>query len=159
MNYLLISGAPNVGKTGTIYRLTEFLITHKSFKVICGQVPSSQKDFIALIEGYNQQNQKIIIAVNSASDNTETISKFKEFLSANNNFNVSIIISSIRDHNFFPRKIFFEIMDINDSNIDIEIPLAKITRRKQHKNTAMQWYKNKIDNLVQFILNRQPFNI
>ena len=70
-----------------------------------------------------------------------------------------ILISSIRDDNFWPRLDFFKIMEVNEDSNFIEIPLGKITRRGSNFSVALHWYKNKIDKLIEHILDNKPFEI
>lgn len=51
-------------------------------------------------------------------------------------------------------------MGINptDKNL-IEIPLAKITRRGTNFTTALNWYSEKIKQLIIHTLDKRPFNI
>jgi hypothetical protein len=65
----------------------------------------------------------------------------------------------IRDDGFYPRHDFYNILGINNNTPNLlEIPLAKITRRKK-TNFALSWYKYQTDLLIDHILNNAPYNI
>jgi len=152
MKYILIGGSQNVGKTEAIYHLANYLLNSRSFVDVLQSVPKTKRDFMAILEGKDKNRNNIRIAINSASDTPDIIRKFKTLL--NENKNISIIISSIRDNNFYPRKEFFDILNIDENDIDIEIPLAKITRRRKNKEIALKWYKNKINLLIIKLLEK-----
>jgi len=168
MKYLLIGGAPNVGKTQSIRRLTLSLVS-KGFKVIRDYDPNndllkndpdsdSGKDIMMLIEGVDKHGKTIRIIINSATDTIDCMDNFQYFRDANPP--ADILISSIRDDYFYPsRETFFEKMrmDPSDPNI-VEMPLAKITRTTYYDNSKA-WYDQKVDNLLIHILNNSPFDL
>lgn len=158
MESLLIGGAPNVGKTRAIYKITEWLINNKGFSIIEGFFPPQMKDFRVVLEGKNKNNNPIRIIINSPTDDKNTIDNFKSFFDLNGNYDV--LISSVRDLNF-ERDYFFNTMMSNllNTNFVLEIPLAKITRRDPRFGIALNWYKNQIDNLLQHTIQTPPFNI
>lgn len=157
MDCLLIGGAQSVGKSETIFRLTNRLIT-KGFIVVAGVLPTTFADFKVVLEGLNLNGKKVRIVINSATDTVDIINHFKSFY--NNNGNCDILISSIRDDNFWPRQDFFTIMNINSTkDFILEIPLAKITRRGANFNVALNWYENQLDILVDHSLTNLPFQI
>jgi hypothetical protein len=143
MKYILIGGAQSVGKTGTIYRLAKYFLNCKGFIDVLPSVPKTQRDFTAILDGKDKNGEKIRIAVNSATDTPDIIQSFKELLDRNKD--ISMVISSIRDDNFYPRKEFFHIIGITEDDIDFELPLAKITRKGKNRNMALKWYKKTID--------------
>jgi len=156
MKSLLIGGAPSVGKSETIYRLTNSFIA-KGFVVVSGFIPTSFDDFKTVIEGTNVNGELIRIIINSPTDTVAIINDFKRFFDANGKYD--IMISSIRDNNFWPRQDFFRIMGISENENLIEIPLGKITRRNDNHLKALNWYKNKIDKLIEHTLSNKPFNL
>ena len=147
MKYILIGGAPNVGKTGAIYRLAIHL-KNNGFKDDSRPVPEKRGDFYTILEGKDRNGENIRIAVNSQTDDEDIIKKFKTFLDEQEN--ISIVISSIRDGDFPPdyslRSYFFKIFNIAEG--DIEVPLAKIIRKRKNKEKAVKWYECKIDKLL-----------
>lgn len=155
MNNLLIGGAQNTGKTDTIYRLTETLLNGR-FTLIVGDFPASPRDFMVVLKGPDLNGNIIRVIINSATDTPKIISKFKIFFNQNGTYD--ILISSIRDFDFYPRGHFFRIMKINHNNV-IEIPLAKITRRGVGFNPSLIWYNEKMDELITNRLSHDPFNI
>lgn len=158
MNYLLIGGAQSVGKSESIYRLTQNYLVPKGYRVIAGNIPASFADFKALIEGADKHGNIIKIIINSATDTEDIIRDFKKLY--DNSLSMDILISSIRDDNFWPRKEFFSLIGINplESNI-VEVPLAKITRRGANHAIALNWYNQKVDKLLIQILSNPPFDI
>jgi hypothetical protein len=158
MNYLLVGGAQSVGKSESIYRLTHDYLIPRGFNVIAGNVPASFCDFEALIEGIDKYGNTIRIIINTATDTEDIIRNFKKFYDYNPS--ADILISSVRDDNFWPRKEFFSIMGVNPlaPNL-IEVPLAKITRRGANHAIALNWYNQTIDKLLIQILNNPPFDV
>lgn len=156
MDCLLIGGAQSVGKSETIFRLTNRLIT-KGFIVVAGVLPTTSIDFKVVLEGHNLNGKKVRIVINSATDTVGIINRFKSFYDSNGSYD--ILISSIRDI-FWPRPDFFTIMSINPTkNFILEIPLAKITRRGTKFSVALKWYENQLDILVDHSLRNVPFQI
>lgn len=157
MDCLLIGGAQSVGKSEAIFRLTNRLI-NRGFTVVAGSLPTTFIDFRVILEGHNSAGTKVRIAINSATDTVDIINHFKSFY--DNNGSYDILISSIRDGNFWPRQDFLTIMNIDPAtHFILEIPLAKITRRGANFNTALNWYENQIDILVDHSLRNTPFQI
>lgn len=157
MECLLIGGAQSVGKSESIYRLTQHLLAN-GFSDILNRVPTTFSDFRAILEGTDSNGKQIRIIINTPTDTTEIIQSFKVFFDTNGKYD--ILISSVRDDNFWPRNDFFRIMGINaQENLIIEIPLAKITRRSDNFDVALNWYQDKIDKLLIHTLRNRPFNI
>jgi hypothetical protein len=157
MNCLLLGGSYSVGKSEAIYRATQHLIT-LGFVDILHLVPPAFFDFIAVLEGLNRNNQPIRIKINTATDTPGLIHNFKNFYNANGNYD--ILISSVRDHDFWPRKDFFAIMGISHSTHHIlEIPLGKVTRKGANFTTALAWHQSQLDNLIKNTLHNNPYNI
>lgn len=157
MDSLLIGGAQSIGKSGAIYRLTHRLIT-KGFIVVSGSFPATFVDFKVVLEGYNIQGKKVRIIINSATDTVDIINQFKDFYDKNGSYD--ILVSSIRDNNFWPRLDFFSIMKINPAkDFILEIPLAKITRRGSNFSIALNWYENQLDTLIDHSLRNPPFQV
>ena len=57
------------------------------------------------------------------------------------------------------RKYFLKTMAISNEDYICEIPMAKITRKKNNKIFAMKWYDEKIDNIAIAILQIKPFGL
>ena len=155
MKYLLFEGASNVGKTTAIIRFANSLINKHGYVCINGTVPAagSNKDFKAVLENANAKSGAKRIIVNSASDYLETLDECKSFADSNKPYD--IVISSCR----MEQKLysyFFKIFSVNISNDKVfEIPMAKINHRNQAlKNHAMQWYKDKIEALADFLFSQ-----
>lgn len=158
MNFLLLGGAPSVGKSECIYRLTNHLITSKGFNDVLNRFPSNFQDFMLVLSGVNKSNKRIRIIVNTPTDLPKNIDDFKNF--SDKYCPCDILISTIRDHDFWPRSYFLSTFGINKNNNNvIEIPLAKVTRRGANRNIALNWYQNNLDDLVKLVLNNTPFNI
>lgn len=158
MECLLIGGAQSVGKSGTIYRLANDLVS-RGFSVSAGSIPARFSDFKAILIGFNKSGDKITIIINSPTDTVDIINDFKKFYDDNGGV-YDILISSIRDDDFWPRNDFFKIMNITSAkNFILEIPLAKITRRTTNLPIALRWYRSQIDNLINHTLTNNPFNL
>jgi len=158
MECLLIGGAQTVGKSETIYRLANRLLS-KGFVIVSGSIPSTFGDFRCILEGINKLGMNVKIIINSPSDNVPIINNFKAFYDSNGAI-YDIFVSSVRDGGFYPRNDFFNIMQINNINNSIlELPLGKINRRRGNFLIALTWYQNQVDNLIDNILLNQPFNL
>jgi hypothetical protein len=155
MDCLLLGGAQSVGKSEGIYRLTKHLLSI-GFSDVTNSVPQTFADFRAVLEGLNKSGKRIRIIINTATDTVEIINDFKLFF--DNNGTYDILISSVRDDNFWPRNDFFRIMNLNNGFV-LEIPLAKITRRSNNFSAALNWYQEKIDKLIIHIMGNNPFDI
>jgi hypothetical protein len=155
MNYLLFGGAPSVGKSESITRLVGYLIQQKNF-VRNNFKDLSNNDFFCILDGKDKNNCSIRIIVTSASDMPTIINDFKIY--CKNNSPYDLVISPIRDEGDGMRNRFLDVMDIVNTDFCVEIPLAKITRRKNWQ-IAYNWYKEKIDNMVNNCLENMPFNI
>ncbi len=156
MNYLLIGGAQSVGKSESIYRLAQTLLTPaKGYTLIAGIFPSTISDFKIVIEGMDKRSVKIQILINSGTDTKKIIQNFKNFHDKNQP--LDIVISSVRDISN-PRRDFFSLMKINVTDIVLEIPLAKV-RRGKTRATALSWYQDKLDALILNTLSNAPFNL
>lgn len=155
MNCLLLGGAPSVGKSESIYRLTKYLLLN-GFVDVTSTVPSTFKDFRAILEGKNKNGKQIRIIINTPTDTEVIICDFKAFFDCNGNYD--ILISSVRDDDFWPRNGFFRTMNLYNDFV-LEIPLAKITRRDYNFKKALNWYQEKIDKLLIHTLKNNPFDL
>ncbi|SMC81487.1 hypothetical protein [Moheibacter sediminis] len=157
MECLLIGGAQSVGKSETIYLLTNNLI-NLGYQVVAGSYPATFSDFRIVLEGLNRYGRNVRIIINSPTDTVDIINDFKNFFDSNGNYD--IFISSVRDGGFWPRREFFKIMNIAvPKDFILEIPLGKITRRGSNRPTAINWHQRQSLNLVNYILTNNPFNL
>lgn len=166
MKYLFISGAPNTGKTETIYDLTVYLISQGYEIILRGNgnfaapTPDSQarvEDFQCIIEKKISEHITKTILINSATDNENRINSLLNF--CKNNPNVDLIITSMRDGGDAMRSFLKEKINIiPNTDIVVEVPLAKITR-KRNFNAALRWYKNRINELVKLAFEKILFNL
>ena len=158
MKILLISGMECVGKTTSIRRLTETLIKDNGFQPENNvKLPSRPTEDFKIILCKNEFR----IIINSASDNIGIIDSFKIYFEENILQSYNILISSVRDDDFYPRKDFFETINqlSQSSDFTLEVPLAKTTRRGDNLDIQLKWYEEKIDSLLIHILQCQPYNI
>lgn len=157
MECLLLGGAQSVGKSETIFRLAHSLVT-AGYVIVAGTLPTTFTDFRIVLEGINNHGKSVRIIINSPTDTVDIINVFKNFYDSHGVYD--ILISSVRDNNFWPRRDFFRIMDISrPKDFILEIPLAKITRRGTNFNTSLTWYQLELDNTVKHIINNSPFNL
>lgn len=156
MNSLLIGGAQNTGKSKAIYRIANTL-HGKGFTIIAGSIPATFNDFMVVLKGIDNNGKESIIIINSATDTEDIIKAFKRFFDKNGKYH--IMISSIRDDNYYPRKEFFDIMKLNVDETVLEIPFAKITRIKKYRAKPLKWFADNMDNLINHVLKNNPFNI
>lgn len=98
MNFLLFGGQPDSGKTSTVTRLTNVLLsTPFSFSLIDGIFPPTKgTDFLILLQRtLNGQSQYVM--VNSPSDDALTINNLRDFINKHSDKTLDIVISSVRD--------------------------------------------------------------
>lgn len=156
MNSLLIGGAQNTGKSKAIYKIANTLLG-KGFVLIAGTIPATFNDFMVVLKGTDNNGKESIIIINSATDTEGIIKAFKKFFDTNGTYH--IMISSIRDDNYYPRKEFFDIMKLNADDFVLEIPFAKITRIKKNRAKPLKWFADNMENLINHVLKNNPFNI
>lgn len=157
MNCLLIGGAQDTGKSQAIYRIATRLQA-KGYTIFAGSIPKSSADFRVVLKGKDNTGEAITIIINSATDNEEIIKAFKRFFDENGTYN--ILISSVRDDDYYPRKEFFEIMQLNSpDDFVLEIPFGKITRIRKYRARPLQWFEDNMDSIINHILKGEPFNI
>jgi uncharacterized protein YqeY len=157
MNSLLIGGAQNSGKSQAIYRIANSLKS-KGFKVVAGAIPVTFNDFKVVLKGKDNNGKNVTVIINSATDTEDIIKAFKKFIDTNGIYD--ILISSVRDDNYYPRKEFFQIMKMNgQDDFILEIPFAKVTRIKKYRAKPLKWFADNMDNVINHILRNNPFNI
>lgn len=157
MDCLLIGGAQSVGKSECIYRLTQRLIAN-GFTDVLKEVPATFIDFKAVLEGVDRNGKQVRILVNTPTDTPQIVEELKLYHDKHAGFDM--LISSVRDEDFWPRKDFFRIMQLNaPTHTIVEIPLAKITRRGGNYGMALSWYQQRLDRIVDHILSSAPFNL
>lgn len=167
MKYLFFSGAPDTGKSTTVYNLTTYLINDCDYKM--KEINNCRKykypkekdfDFTCILE---KGDTKIL--VHSITDTEYYINQLHEQIQSSN---FDAVISTIRDNvdemrEYMTRILNIEFIDdtnaINKFDYFIEIPLAKITRRFDKHDLALEWYNKKIKKLTISIISTQPFNL
>jgi hypothetical protein len=164
MNFLLIGGQPNTGKTNTISRtFINLIFRGYKYTLLNGLISStistrSSTDFSALLTGTDTKGNLVKILIHSATDDTPNITLLNKLINTNN---PDIIICSIRDINW-ERDLVKKIVG---SSFSFEIPLARVTRIGKHSispsnySRAILWYQNSINNLVNTILSDSNFNL
>lgn len=158
MNYLLVGGASNVGKSETIYRLAIRLLA-SGYSVVAGTVPTVFTDFKAIVKGNNSSGNIIYVLLNSPTDDIARIGELKQFYDESA-FPINMVISSIRGEDEWQRRYVFTHMEIKPpTDFVIEIPLARITRRGINFWPALNWYQQTVDEILTRTLAGNPFNI
>ena len=158
MKYLLLGGTQSTGKSGAIWRLAHTL-SSKGFTPISNTIPPTFTDFTVVLEGLDKNGNKIIILINSPTDEPDIIFALKNYYDKLP-FKIDIFISSVRDPDWWVRKVFFNTFPINpSSDFLIEIPLARILKQRNDFHIALSWYEERLDTLILHTLNNSPFNI
>ena len=158
MKYLLLGGSHNTGKSTSIWRLAQSLL-RSGFIVIDGSVPTIFHDFRAILEGLDKNGKKIIILINSATDEPPIILDLRNYFDSLA-YTIDIFISSVRDPDCRVRKVFFNMFPINPTvDFLLEIPLGRILSQRSDYHIALAWYQNTIDSLVMHTLNSTPFDL
>jgi hypothetical protein len=161
MDYLLISGTHNTGKTTLIYEITNFLITN-GYVDITGTFPLTRpipmKDFRCILQGVGKGGIQKLILVNSATDDEHNINLLIELFTKYPL--VDIIITSIRDSTDPMRVLLLNRLNINpQQDFQLELPLARIIGQRQDFGVALTSYQTALLPLVMHILDRQPYNL
>lgn len=110
MNFLLFGGQPDSGKTSTVTRLTNLLLSAPfSFVVVDGTFPPTRgTDFLILLQRtFDGQHQYII--VNSPSDDAPAINNLRDFIVKHSDKNIDIVVSS---HSLTSRHFQFFVKNI-----------------------------------------------
>ncbi len=156
MKFLVISGAPQTGKTTAINKIAEWLTIGLTTDIDGNKFPSflpnpkgKYEDFSIVI---NRHGRKIII--HSATDNTswmdDLIKKLKE------NPDADIVITSCRDI-YWERDYFTDNIK-PFASFFLESPLGKITRKNDFV-LADNLYKDNLFLMHQHILTNNPYNL
>ncbi|WP_445722592.1 hypothetical protein [Flavobacterium sp.] len=159
MRFLVISGAPNTGKTTAINKIAEWLTirggvtTDSSGSPLPSFLPASHgkyEDFSIVII---YRGRKIII--HSATDDEFSMNTLIEKL--NQNSDTEIVITSCRDI-YRERDYFTNNVRPFATLFFLETPLGKITRRNNFA-LADSWYKDTLLLMHQHILSNDPYNL
>lgn len=160
MDFLLIGGQPNSGKTETIARIYHLLATR--YNRITNIHPTASlpplplvhpvHDFSAILEGKDTKGNNIKILIHSYTDSVTCIKALQGFIKVNS---PDIVITSIRDMGNERSKV----LSIIGQQYYFEIPLARVTRQKGNKSISLAWYRISIDNIVNLIIRNPPYNL
>jgi len=161
MNYILITGAPNTGKSETIYSVGKLLLSDFGFKDISHafEIPIAKqlRNCLCILEGKNRKGITKRILINTPAHDLYHINQLNDFY--NNNKSIDLIFTSLRDGGDAMHNTFFKIMNIDNNKDNLfEIPLAKITR-KNNCDEAMIWYKNTCRDLIINIMKSSSFEL
>lgn len=154
MKYLLLGGAPSVGKTQTTIRVRN-LLTADNYQIVV-DAGITGADILQVLQRNNHQGENIRVMINSGSDDLNAIVRAKNFLDQNQP--IDVVTSSVRELSN-ERASFFAIMQTSDEDFLVEIPLAKITRRGGANSVALNWYRTSLDTLIHHILLSQPYSL
>ena len=153
MKILLISGAPNTGKT-TITTMIERYLRSIGFRNYCRRYEISENDSAIVLEGANINGKTIRILLNTPSDTIGIIDEVYEYYQQNSP--VDFVITTVRDM-YEERNYLFETFNINNYEY-YEIPLARVTRRNDNEEAKENYFTRVLD-LVKHILSMEPFYI
>ncbi|MBO9584976.1 MAG: hypothetical protein J7574_12520 [Flavobacterium sp.] len=156
MKFLVISGAPQTGKTTSINKIAEWLTIGITTDIYGEALPSflpgikgKYEDFSIVI---NRHGKKIII--HSATDNKPWMDKLTNKLKENPD--TDVVVTSCRD-------IYWERNYFSDNvkpfaSFFLESPLGKITRQKDFA-LANKLYKANLFLMHKHILINSPYNL
>ena len=153
MNFLLISGAPNTGKT-TITTMIESYLRSIGFRNYCRRYIFTENDSAIVLEGTNINGKTIRILLNSPSDTIGIIDEVYDYYQQNSP--VDFVITTVRDM-YEERNYLFETFNINNYEY-YELPLGKVSRRND-KEEAKESYFSRVLALLKHILSMEPFYI
>lgn len=155
MNFLVISGAPETGKTTAINKIALWLTAGVITTDIYRQpLPSF------LVNQYGKYNDISVVVmlkgkkviIHSASDDEARMNELIALL--NNHSDVAVVITSCRD--LYHKRAYFANHIKPFAKFFLESPLGKITRRNDFQK-ADDWYKDTLLELHQHILKGGPF--
>jgi hypothetical protein len=160
MKFLVISGAPNTGKTTAINKIVEWITisgsvtTDTSGNPLPPFLPNSKGEYQDFSIALFYKGRKIII--HSATDDKACMDRLINLI--NINTDIEIVITSCRDIN--RERSYFTDTVKPYSTFFLESPLGKINRKSdKNKPAAHKWYKDTLLLLHQHILSNSPFNI
>ena len=170
MNLFIVSGAPNTGKSTTVYHLCTYLLNlgyvktdipynGKRYSTSTSFPPILANDFSCLLE---KEGKKVLI--HTATDDVFNIDALVNSI---NNHKPSIVITTCRDFGDWPRDYFCSQLKLvnsfilaSTSDIDIEeFPLSRIKRRTTRFATAYEWYFINSTHQIEKILSLPPYSI
>jgi hypothetical protein len=158
MKFLVISGAPQTGKTTAINKIAEWLtigliadINGNPFPSFLPSAKGIYNDFSIVI---NRHGKKIII--HSATDNEQCMDGLVEKLKKNPD--TEVVITSCRDIN--DERKYFTTHIKPYATFFFESPLGKINRKNKDRAAAShKWYKDTLLLMHQHILSNNPYNL
>ena len=153
MKILLISGAPNTGKTKITTMIESYLRTI-GFRNSCRKYVIPENDSAVVLEGINKKGKNIRILLNTASDTQNIINQVHEYYQQNSP--IDCLITTVRDM-YEEREYLFETFSVNDNEY-YEIPLAKVSRRNDNEEAKENYY-TRVLTLIKHILSMKPFYI
>ncbi len=161
MNYLIVTGAPQTGKSETIFGIGKLLLSEYGFKDISHafEIPIAKqlRNCLCILEGKNRKGVTKRILINTPAHDLYHINQLHEFYMKNKD--IDIIFTSTRDGADKIYHTFFEIMNIDKKNDHVyEVPLGKITRRN-NSDEALIWYKDACRNLIIELLKKSDFEL
>lgn len=158
MKVIIISGAPNSGKTTTLRKFFEYL-TSEGYNPIETNWKPELSDFYALFE----MNSKLVL-IHSACDDSYWVNELKQTIEKNQ---PDIVLTTARDGVDCMReevaKTFqctlnpedYSIVSNDESLVSIkEIPLGKVTRRNS-RDEYQKWYHEQILKLLIVVFNNE----
>lgn len=157
MKFLVISGAPETGKTTAINKIAQWLTNGVITTDVNGTIlPSFLPDSLGKYGDFSiiiiLGNRKIII--HSATDDKKCMNQLKEKIKLHPD--IEIVITSCRDIKWERDYFISNIRPF--SKFYLESPLSKITRRNDFI-LADNWYKDTLFKMHQHILSNNPYNL
>ena len=139
MRVILISGAPNTGKSEVSKKLYE-LLKNKGFNEI-EKDPNgyANKDYIVIFEGKDKNGNLVRILLNYAADNDDIINTFLDWLKNKEPFDIVITVMRTKGNLYDRVKNAF-----NNSDIILTLPLKRITAQNYQLNEAIEYYQDGI---------------
>jgi vacuolar-type H+-ATPase subunit F/Vma7 len=150
LKYLLFAGAPNTGKTESILELAKHIRDVFGYKEVKNTIPE-KGDFHCVLEKLNKK-----VLIQSDTDLISCVRKLKRFY--DDNKDVNLIITSVRDIVDSMRYRLEREMNMSEEDTIVEIPLGKV-RRGNNREECISWYTNNIQKIAQRIIRFEPFNL
>lgn len=152
MNYLFYGGARSTGKTESITKFCDYLISRKGYTVKSGTFPPTvtKKDFECILVKKNKE-----ILIQSYTDNVKIIKGLIKLKTSNPH--ITDIVTAIRNENDPMRKRLLNELKTNSSDYVFEIPLGKVVKGTTRTNNII-WYQERILNIAKEISTLSPFN-
>lgn len=154
---LKVSGYHSTGKTTVTTRIYNLLIKNRYKELDKADTGTIGQDFIYLLEGKDNNDEKILIIINTASDRNCDIGNLEDFLKIHD---FDILVTAIRDFDV-ERITMQKVIDkyAGKKSFQLEFPLAKISGNRKNYTGICNLFLNNATELAKHILHNNPYGL